>query len=44
MDTNHNGTGRLFVLDASAGRILSMKTDGFTSWTNLVKHRVSSGS
>src|SRR5207302_7922584 len=28
MDTNHNGTGRLFVLDASAGRILSMKTDG----------------
>src|SRR5437870_13155757 len=28
MDTNRNGTGRLFVLDASAGRILSMKTDG----------------
>jgi sugar lactone lactonase YvrE len=28
MDINHNGTGRLFVLDASAGRILSMKTDG----------------
>src|SRR6185369_10534859 len=28
MDTTHNGTGRLFVLDASAGRILSMKTDG----------------
>ena len=28
MDTNQNGTGRLFVLDASAGRILSMKTDG----------------
>jgi hypothetical protein len=28
MDTDHNGTGRLFVLDASAGRILSMKTDG----------------
>src|SRR5437899_2907270 len=28
MDTNHNSSGRLFVLDASAGRILSMKTDG----------------
>src|SRR5438132_2987294 len=28
MDTNHHPTARLFVLDASAGRILSMKTDG----------------
>src|SRR5438552_18984923 len=28
MDTNHHSTARLFVLDASAGRILSMKTDG----------------
>src|SRR5437868_10006749 len=28
MDTNHHATARLFVLDASAGRILSMKTDG----------------
>src|SRR6184192_4955397 len=28
MDTNHHPTARLFVLDISAGRILSMKTDG----------------
>jgi hypothetical protein len=28
MDTNHHATARLFVLDLSAGRILSMKTDG----------------
>src|SRR5213082_3232487 len=28
MDTNHHSTARLFVLDVSAGRILSMKTDG----------------
>src|SRR6266478_5574477 len=28
MDTNHHPTARLFVLDLSAGRILSMKTDG----------------
>src|SRR5207244_12485925 len=28
MDTNHHPTARLFVLDISAGRILSTKTDG----------------
>jgi hypothetical protein len=28
MDTNHHSTARLFVLDISAGRILSMKPDG----------------
>src|SRR4029077_3910405 len=28
MDSNHHATARVFVLDASAGRILSMKTDG----------------
>src|SRR5258705_1807010 len=28
MDTNHHATARLFVLDTSAGRILSMKPDG----------------
>jgi hypothetical protein len=28
MDTNHHPTARLFVLDASTGRILSMKPDG----------------
>src|SRR5256712_8746804 len=43
MDTNHHPAARLFVLDLSAGRILSMKTDGSDGWVIVSGCRMPDG-